>query len=557
MILLVPELLCKVMVKSFLNLLATRQSSILSGATVLMIAVFASRFLGLIRDRLLVQNFNTSEAAIFFAAFRLPDLLFQILVFGSLSVAFIPVFAETLHKKGDEEAFKFASSILNLSLLLFGVVVTLSIIFVAPLNSLFVPGFQGEQKILTDQITQIILIAQVILVVGTFFFGIAHTYQRFIIPALAPIFYNLGIIFGIVFLTKFFGMQGLGLGVVLGAFLHVVVQIPLIKSLGFQYKFTFDFFNSGVKDVFKLMSIRNIGLIAEQINETVGIALASILSYSSVTLLTFGQHLFAVPIGLFGATIAQAALPVLSKEYARNEIESFKITLLTTMHQILFLTLPAAAILIVLRIPVVRLVFGADQFSWDDTVLTGRTVALFALGLAAQSIVLLLVRAFYAMKNTKIPVVASLITVTVNIMLSSLFVLYMKLEVWSIGLAYSVSAIVNAIFLIYFLNRKIPGFNNTNLTIPILKMLTAASAAAFALYIPMKSLDQLVFDTTKTINLIFLTGIASVVGISIYLLLVWLLDVKELTTFINLFKKFTKIKFSPDTQEMAEDTRKM
>lgn len=545
------------MVKSFLNLLATRQSSILSGATVLMIAVFASRFLGLIRDRLLVQNFNTSEAAIFFAAFRLPDLLFQILVFGSLSVAFIPVFAETLHKKGDEEAFKFASSILNLSLLLFGVVVALSIIFVAPLNSLFVPGFQGEQKILTDQITQIILIAQVILVVGTFFFGIAHTYQRFIIPALAPIFYNLGIIFGIVFLTKFFGMQGLGLGVVLGALLHVLVQIPLIKSLGFKYKFTFDFFNSGVKDVFKLMSIRNIGLIAEQINETVGVALASILSYSSVTLLTFGQHLFAVPIGLFGATIAQAALPVLSKEYARNEIESFKITLLTTMHQILFLTLPAAAILIVLRIPVVRLVFGADQFSWDDTVLTGRTVALFALGLAAQSIVLLLVRAFYAMKNTKIPVVASLITVTVNIILSSLFVLYMKLEVWSIGLAYSVSAIVNAIFLIYFLNRKIPGFNNTNLTIPILKMLTAASAAAFALYIPMKSLDQLVFDTTKTINLIFLTGIASIVGISIYLLLVWLLDVKELTTFINLFKKFTKVKFSPDTQEMAEDTRKM
>lgn len=545
------------MVKSFLSLLATRQNNILSGATILMIAVFASRFLGLIRDRLLVQNFDTSEAAIFFAAFRLPDLLFQILIFGSLSVAFIPVFAEVLHKEGESEAFKFASSILNLSLLVFGVVVIFSIIFVAPLNSLFVPGFQGEQKILTDQITQIILVAQLILVVGTFFFGIAHTYQRYIVPALAPIFYNLGIIFGIVFLTKFFGMAGLGMGVVLGALLHVLVQLPLVYSLGFKYNFSFDFFNSGVKEVFKLMSVRNIGLIAEQINETIGVALASLLSYSSVTLLTFGQHLFAVPIGLFGATIAQAALPVLSKEYARNEMESFKITLLTTMHQILFLTLPAAAILIVLRIPIVRLVFGADQFNWDDTVLTGRTVAFFAIGLAAQSIVLLLVRSFYAMKNTKIPVIVSLISVSVNILLSTLFVLTLKYEVWSIGLAYSVSAIINAVLLVYFLNRKIHGFNNTNLTIPIFKMLLASSVAAFALYIPMKALDQLVFDTTRTINLLFLTGIASIVGLGIYLLLVWLLDVKELTTFINLFKKFSKIKFSPDTEEMAEDTRKM
>ena len=305
------------------------------------------------------------------------------------------------------------------------------------------------------------------------------------------------------------------------------------------------------------MSIRNIGLVAEQVNESVGMALASILTAGSVTLLTFSQQLFAVPIGLFGATIAQAALPVLSREYAKNEIESFKITLLTTMHQILFLTLPAAATLIVLRIPVVRLVFGADLFSWADTVLTGRTVACFAIGLAAQSVVLLLVRAFYATKNTKIPVVVSLISVTINIVLSALFVLIWHFEVWSVGLAYSISAILSAILLIYFLNKKIPGFNNTNLTIPIFKMLVASSASAFALYIPMKALDQLVFDTTHTVNLIFLTGIASLVGLGIYLVLVWLLDVKELDTFVQLIKKFTKIKFAPETQEIVEDTSKV
>jgi len=544
------------MVKSFLSLLAQRQNSILSGATILMIAVFASRFLGLIRNRLLVQNLDTSKTDIFFAAFGLPDFLFQVLIFGSLSVAFIPIFADEIHKKGEDEAFKFASSILNLSLLIFGLIIFFAIIFVAPLNSIFVPGFEGEQKATTDQLTQIILIAQLILVVGTFFFGVAHTYQRFIVSALAPIFYNIGIIIGIVFLTDFFGMQGLGWGVVLGAFLHALVQLPLIKSIGFKYRFSFDFFNSGVREVFKLMSIRNIGLIAEQIGERAGIALASLLPTASITVLTFSQQLYAVPLGLFGATIAQAALPVLSKEYARNEIESFKITLLTTLHQILFLTLPAAAILIVLRIPVVRLVFGADLFTWDDTVLTGRTVAFLAVGLAAQSVVLLLVRSFYAMRNTRIPVIVSLLSVSLNILLSAFFVLQLHLPVWSLGLSYSVSTILGAVLLTYFVHKKIQGFNKSNFFIPIFKMLIAASATAFALYIPMKALDKLVFDTTLTINLIFLTGIAALFGLAIYLLLVWLLDVKELTTFLDLIKKITKIK-GPQTEEIMDDTRKV
>lgn len=542
------------MVKSIFSLIAARQSNILSGATILMVAVFASRFLGLVRDRLLVQNFDTSQAAIFFAAFRLPDLLFQILIFGSLSVAFIPVFSEYLHNKGESEAFKFASSILNLSLVVFGIVVIFAMILVGPLNSLFVPGFSGTQKILTDQITQIILIAQLILVIGTFFFGVAQTYQRFIAPALAPIFYNVGIIIGIIFLTPIFGISGLGLGVILGSILHVLVQIPLIRSLGFKYKFTFDFFNSGVKEVFKLMSVRNFGLIAEQANEAVAVALASLLSYSSVTLLTFSQHLFAVPIGLFGLTIAQAALPVLSKEYARNEMDSFKRTLLTTMHQILFLTLPAAAILIVLRIPVVRLVFGADQFNWDDTVLTGRTVAFFAIGLSAQSVMLLLVRGFYAMKDTKTPVLVSLLSISLNIVLSMLFVLTLGFGVWGLGLAYSISIIIGTGILVYFLSKKIDGFSNTDLILPAVKMLVAASAAAFALYIPMKALDQLVFDTTRTINLIMLTGIASSLGLAIYILLVWLLGVRELDTFLELIKKIGRTKISLQTEELPKDT---
>src|SRR5581483_11812645 len=171
------------------------------------------------------------------------------------------------------------------------------------------------------------------------------------------------------------------------------------------------------------------------------------IAASSVTLLTLSQQLFLVPIGLFGATIAQAALPVLSREKARGEMEFFKSTLLTTMHQILFLTLPAIAILVVLRIPVVRLVFGASQFSWNDTVLTGRTVAYFSLGIAAQSVVLLLVRAFYALKDTKTPVIVSLITVLINVVLSVYFVQILKLDVWSLGISYAISSNLSVVIL--------------------------------------------------------------------------------------------------------------
>jgi len=542
------------MVKSFLSILSTRQNNILSGATILMVAVFGSRFLGLIRNRLLLHNFDTATTDIFFGANKVPELLFNLLIFGAFTVAFIPIFSEYLNHKKESEAFEFASNILNLALVAFALAVLIAIIFTPFLNSFFVPGFTGEKKVLTDELTRIILGAQIILVVGTFLMAVSQSYQRFIISALAPLFYNIGIIFGIAVLTPFFGIYAPAYGIVIGALLHVLIQIPLVRALGFQYKITFDIFNKGVRDIFKLMSIRNIGLVAEQVSDTVGIALASLLANSSVTVLTLSTQLQAVPIGLFGATIAQAALPVLSREQSKGEGESFKITLLTTMHQILFLTLPAAAMLIVLRIPIVRLVFGASQFNWDDTVLTGRTAAFLALGLAATSVSLLLVRGFYALKDTKTPVLVSIITVALNIFLSVLFVMVYHFEIWSLGLSYSVSQIISVLLLLYFLGKKVGGFENDSLFNPALKMILASLVAAIALYIPIKALDQLVFDTTRTVNLIILTGIASTFGLSIYILLVWLLRVQELTTYVNLIKRVSKLTFPAKTEGIVEET---
>lgn len=543
------------MVNSLLSLLATRQTSILSGAFILMSTTILTKILGLVRDRLLAHLFSPDQVAIFFAAVRLPDLIFQIFVFGALSVAFIPVFTEYFEGKGKKEAYELASSVLNLSLLILIVLSVVIFIFADWIIGTFVvPGFPPDQKAQVVALTKVILIGQIILAVGSFFIGILQSFQRFIFPALAGVFYNFGMILGIVFFAKELGIMSAAIGVIIGATFHVLIQLPLVLNLGFKWKLTKHIFSSGVREIIKLMSVRTIGLAAEQINDLVAVALASFISISSVTYLTFAQHLQIVPVSLFGTALAQAALPVLSSERARGRIDEFKATLLTTMHQILFLVLPATAILIVLRIPSVRLVFGASRFDWVATVLTGRTLGFMAIGLSAQAVSLLLVRGFYALKDTKTPVIVSLSTVLINVILSVWFVSFLKLDVWSLGLAFSVSNIFSTLLLFIFLHHKVGKFDVDMALIPLLKMLMATIIMGVALYIPIKLLDQVIFDTTKVIGLLILTGLASFFAIVIYVILVWFMKVKELRTYVDLLKKVGNVRSNVKSSEVVNDT---
>ena len=542
------------MVKSIFSLLGTRQTSILSGAAIIMVMVLMSKILGLARDRLLAHIFPPDTVAIFFAAFRLPDLIFQLLILGAMSVAFIPIFTEYLETKSKRDAFALGQSLMVLVLIFFMVVTILVYFFIEPLTFLIVPGFSPEQRETVASLTKIILVGQIILAVGSFFVGVLQSFQRFIFPALAGVFYNIGIILGIIFLSNSMGIMGAAVGVVIGAVLHLLIQLPIVLSIGFKPKFLFTLFHPGVKEITGLMSIRSIGLAAELINERVAIALASLISIQSVTFLTLSQHLQLVPISLFGATIAQAALPVLSAEKARGKMEEFKATLLTTLHQILFLALPAAAVLIVLRIPSVRLVFGASQFDWEATVLTGSTLAYLAIGLSAQAISLLFVRGFYALKDTKTPVIVSLIVVAANIALSFYFVRVLFLDVWSLGLAFSLSNILSAILLFGTLHFKVEKFNLRQVLTPLAKMLMAAIIMGVALYIPIKLLDQVIFDTTRTINLLVLTGISSFFALSVYIVLVWFLKVRELKTFIDLIKKAAQFQTKFKSKEMLPES---
>ncbi len=530
------------MVKLFKNtfaILNRTQNSILSAASVIMTAVLISRVLGLLRDRMLAARFTPEELGIYYAAFRLPNMIFELLVMGALATAFIPVFTTYLSAKGREEAFTMASSVINIGLGIF-LIMSLPIIFFTNQVSYFLaPGFTDEQITLMASFTRIMILAQVFpLIIGNFLTGILQSYRNFILPALAPIIYNVGIIIAIIFLTPAIGLYAPVIGVVIGAFLFALIQIPAVAHLGYRHKWSWDINHPGAVSVGKLMLPRTLGLAVSQIDTTIDLILSTLLGAASVTVFNFALHLQQVPIGLFGASLAQATLPSLALSYAEKKYEEYKKIFLTSFHQILFLVVPLSAVLIVLRIPMVRLVFGASSlFDWNSTVITGQTLAYFSISLFAQALVHLLARGFYAMHDSKTPVAIGAICVIVNTILSLLFILYFHFEVWSLGLSASVASILNAILLLYFLDKKIGFFNRYQLFFPAVKIFLSGAVSGIALYIPIKLLDQLVFDTTKTINLLMLTGISTLVGFSVYLFLAWFLDVPQVAVLTKIFSR--------------------
>jgi putative peptidoglycan lipid II flippase len=249
----------------------------------------------------------------------------------------------------------------------------------------------------------------------------------------------------------------------------------------------------------------------------------------------FARTLGFAPVLLFGQTIAQAAFPMLSRE--KDKLDDFKVTFINSFNQMLYLVLPISVLILVLRIPVVRLVFGASKFDWPATVMTGQTLAFFCLSIFAQALIALVLRAFYALHDTKIPLIINAISTAILLICCYVFIVVMHMGVQSLALAFTISSIIQLIILFVLLEKKIGRFEKLPLFISWSKIFASTALTAFALYIPIKLLDQLVFDTTRTINLIILTGISSLAGLSLYMFLTWFFDVKEAKTYLLVFRR--------------------
>lgn len=520
-------------------LFSRKQVNILSAATVIMMAVLLSRLLGLLRDRLLAGTFfggQEWQLDVYFAAFRIPDMLFQLLVLGALSAAFIPVFSRYLEKE-EKEAFRLSSSVINFLTVFFVLAGALVFIFAHPLTRLIAPTFTPAETSLMVSLMRIMLFAQLFFCLSNFLTGIIQSRQRFLVPALSPVVYNLGIIFGIVVLSPWLGIYGPTVGVVLGAFLHLIIQLPLALKLGFTYSFVFDWRHPGVREIGRLTLPRALALGVNQIELTVAVFLATSLAAGSLSIFYFAQHLMNLPIGLFGSAIGQAALPTLSRESGEKSYVKFKETFLSSFNQILYLVLPASAILLVLRIPAVRIVFGAASFPWKATLLTGRVLAVFSLSIAAQAVIQLLVRGFYALHDTKTPFWVGTVAVFTNVALSFLFILKYGWGILGLAWAITLASLLQAGLLLFFFDRAVGGFARKEFFLPLIKMGLATILTAIALWVPMRLLDQFILDTTRTINLVILTIIATFSGMIVYLFLSYLLKITALKSFIDLAKR--------------------
>lgn len=536
--------------------LEKKQNSILSAAMVITFANIFSSIFGLLRERVLINQFFGTDASqrayeAFQVAFQIPDMIFQLIVMGALAASFIPLFAE-LKKKDEAQAFRFTSIIMNWVLLIFLLFSVLAFIYAPAITGLRTgKEFTPEQILIAVKLTRLMLFAQFFFAVSNFLTGILQAYQRFVAPALAPIFYNLGIMLGTVVLAKYFGIYAAGLGVLIGAFLHMAVQLPLVWKMGFRFKLDFNLDFHSVKKLFSLMPPRLLTVgITEFQNLAMGFFATSIGSLSFVVV-KLASRLMTLPIRFFGVPISQASLSFLSEESALKDRQRFNHLLLQSLHQIAFFAMPASVLLLILRVPIVRLIFGTYNFPWKTTVLTGKVVAIIAISVAAQAMVQLLIRAFHALKDTRTPFVITLVTALAYLLVSYLSVFVFSLDVLGLGLAISLTAFLELSLFLFFLNRKLTCFNLHDFWLPQMKILTASFLMAVFLYLPFKILDEVVFDTSRTVDLIALTISTASMASLVYIYFSVLFDVKELEYFRNILGKFGKF---GKWQEAIEDS---
>lgn len=424
----------------------------------LVIASFGllSRLAGLIRDRILASRFGASDILdAYYASFNLPDLIFNLLVIGAVSSAFIPVFIEQ-KSRSESEAWKLASNFLNILMLFVAGAIALIFLFAPGLAGLIAPGFSSPKKDLMILFTRVMLLSPFIFSISIIIGSILQSFNRFFAFSLAPIMYNFGIIVGAVFLEPKFGPLGLAEGVILGALLHLLVQVPGVFKVGFRWERILDFNSSAIKKIFKLMVPRTIGLAAMQINWIVLTAIATTISAGSVAVFNFANNLQYVPIALVGISAAVASFPTLSEEALKDGRKEFTKRVIDTLKNILLIIIPLSLLFIYLREDIVRVILGAGKFGVRDVGLTSQIMGLFGIGIFAQSIIPFLSRAFYAMQNTKIPVLTAMASVVANIVLAFWFL--RDFSVFALPLAFSIAGILNAFLLIIFLGKKLEGF---------------------------------------------------------------------------------------------------
>ncbi len=502
------------------------KNSYRAASLILIFTLFLSNVLGVIRDHFLSQKIPTDILSAYYAAFRIPDLLFNILILGAISSAFIPIFSSLLASKKQKEAWEVANSVINIAIIVLIIACGILAIFMPQVVPLFVPGFDETKQALTINLARIMLASPIFFGLSYIFGAILNSFKRFMIYSLAPLVYNVSIILGTIFLADHIGIIGVALAVVAGAFLHMVIQIPVAFSLGWRWQAILDFKNTQVRKIGILMLPRAIGLGANQIMLLVFTSLASILGGAAVAVYNLADNIQTMPMVVFGTSFAMAIFPTLAENYAQGNWESFANYFVKTLRSILFFMVPIVFGVILLRAQIVRLILGSGFFGWQQTIDTANTLGYFAIALVFTSTTPLLARAFYALHNTKLPMLVTIISVLVSIV-ASIF-LAPKMGITGLALAYAVGSFFNCLIL-YLLFRKKIIFEELPILIFLGKVIVASLIMALAIQ-EIKFLAALFVDMHRFWGVLTQTALATVGGTIIFLIMAWVFDCEEISS---------------------------
>jgi putative peptidoglycan lipid II flippase len=493
----------------------TRRSSIFEATLVLAVASLVSRLFGLIRDRTLAAHFGAGNVLdSYYAAFKIPDFIFNLLILGALSSAFIPIFIEYLKKEGKEEAWSLVNSLMNFGIVVMTGILLLIAIFAPYLAKFVAPGFEPDKQMIVANLMRVMLLSPFFFGISNLAGGILNSFKSFIVYAIAPILYNLGIILGVIYLVPRFGYMGLAYGVVLGAFLHMLIQIPSVFALGYRYRMHINLRHPALRRIAVLMIPRTMGIAAQQVSVLLNTVIASTLAVGSVAVLNLADNLQSLPISIFGISFAVAVFPTLSEKYTLQKIGEFKDDFTKTLRQILYLIIPMMMLYWLLRAQIVRLAFGAGQFSWEDTRFTISTLAFFTFGMAAQAVIPLLARSFYALQDTRTPFLASVLTLIVDVV-AALFLIH-YLNVVGLALAVSIAAVINALALFFILRRRLGGLNLKPLLTMASKVIVSALAMGAMGYGALQAMSWIV-NTHTFVGLLAQAAVAAVIAGLTYL----------------------------------------
>ncbi len=481
---------------------------------------------GFLRYRILAGYFAKEQLDIFFASFRIPDLIFEILITGALTTTFIPIFLK--YKSNKNDLSNNISSIINFILLFLTVFIVVASFFLDRIIPFLTPGYGPDKMEKIVVFSRLLLVGQLpFFVLGNFLTGIGQANKTFFLSALAPVVYNLSIIITTVVLYQSLSLSAPIWGVIIGAVLLFIIQIPLLFNSDFNYRFILKK-TQGLVEFIRLVIPRAFTIIVAQIDATIDLTLATLLGSGAYTVFYLAQHLQLLPVSVIGIAFGQASLPYLTEIYQEKKTEQFKKIITDSLLSIFFLTIPLALFFIFARTPLIRLFFGGQKFDWDATVQTAVTLSYFSLALPFHAVYYLLTRCFYAIMDSRTPFYIGFISIIINTALSLLFIFYFHLPIWSLAISFSVSMIINSTSLFIILWKRTSGFNLFFLTGELSKMAFAGGIAAIGSYWLMRLLDGLIFDTSFTMNVFFLLAVTFSAFIGLYLFIAWTINVREI-----------------------------